>query len=188
MKDLYILTCPCCGGRLAIPQDVSASTCVYCGEDYLVRRETGLIYLSPGLEPGREIKKESELTETERVILRLRKENNALLLSEDALLNEKPQNSLGCLTTAYITLSIISIIAFVGGWLMEDHRQYTPLLVGAILLMLAGVLIFSQAFSRRTWDSKVGTRIKAMDAKVAENNAEIERLRNGGDLNQPRVP
>ena len=188
MKDLYILTCPSCGGRLAIPLDAAASICVYCGRDYLVRRETGLVYLSPGMEPGREVKNESELTETEQVILRLRKENNGLLLSEDTLLNENPQNSLGCLIHTYITLSLLSVIAFVAGYFMEDNIPFTPLVIGLILLILAGVLIFSQAFSRRTWDSKVGTRIKAMDAKVAENNAEIERLRNGGDLNQPRVP
>ena len=48
--DFITLGCPSCGGNLQITKDADRFACKYCGREHLVRREHGVITVTPVLE------------------------------------------------------------------------------------------------------------------------------------------
>lgn len=50
MTDFVTLTCPSCGGKLQITQDIDHFACAHCGTEHTVRRTDGTISLAPGIQ------------------------------------------------------------------------------------------------------------------------------------------
>jgi DNA-directed RNA polymerase subunit RPC12/RpoP len=50
MPDYVNLTCPSCGGRLQVTNDLERFACGYCGHELLVRRGGGIVSLAPVVE------------------------------------------------------------------------------------------------------------------------------------------
>ncbi len=46
-SDFITLSCPNCGGSLAITQDIERFACRYCGYEHIVRRSGGVVSLEP---------------------------------------------------------------------------------------------------------------------------------------------
>ncbi len=47
LADFVTLTCPSCGGKLQIGDDVDRFACSHCGSEHLVRRGGGIVSLAP---------------------------------------------------------------------------------------------------------------------------------------------
>lgn len=47
MTNSISLTCPSCGGKLLITEDIDRFVCVYCGNEHIVKRGDGIISLQP---------------------------------------------------------------------------------------------------------------------------------------------
>ena len=47
MADFVTLTCPSCGGKLQITQDIERFACAHCGREHIVKRSGGIVSLSP---------------------------------------------------------------------------------------------------------------------------------------------
>lgn len=71
MSDFMTLTCPTCGGKLQITEDIDRFACAYCGSEHIVRRSGGVVSLKPvmGL---------LEKTTSELAIMRLEGEQSDL--------------------------------------------------------------------------------------------------------------
>lgn len=78
MADFITLTCPNCGGRLEITNDVDRFACAYCGVEHLVRRGGGIVTLAPVLEGLRDVQAGVNRTASELAIRRLDGEINHL--------------------------------------------------------------------------------------------------------------
>lgn len=50
------LTCPSCGGKLQISDKINRFACGYCGNEQIVHRESGIVYLEPIAEDVRHIR------------------------------------------------------------------------------------------------------------------------------------
>jgi len=50
VTDFVTLTCPSCGGKLQITQDIDHFACAHCGTEHTVRRSGGTISLAPGIQ------------------------------------------------------------------------------------------------------------------------------------------
>jgi len=50
MSDFVTLTCPQCGAKLQITEDIERFACRYCGTEHLVRRAGGIVSLAPILD------------------------------------------------------------------------------------------------------------------------------------------
>lgn len=50
MPDSFTLTCPNCGGKLEITNDIDRFVCAHCGTEHLVNRTGGIISLKPLLD------------------------------------------------------------------------------------------------------------------------------------------
>ena len=74
MTDYISLTCPTCGTKLKITDDMNNFACSHCGSEYIVKREGGAISLVPFVESEKGTNDGVEKTESELAIPRLEKE------------------------------------------------------------------------------------------------------------------
>jgi hypothetical protein len=78
MPDFVTLSCPSCGGKLQITNNIERFACGYCGNEHVVRRGGGIISLIPVAEDIKGIKTGVDKTAAELAIIRLDKEINEL--------------------------------------------------------------------------------------------------------------
>jgi predicted RNA-binding Zn-ribbon protein involved in translation (DUF1610 family) len=74
-KSTYItLSCPSCGGKLQITNDMDRFACGHCGNEHIVRRSGGTISLTPVVEGLRKVQNGVDKTASELAIIRLKQE------------------------------------------------------------------------------------------------------------------
>jgi hypothetical protein len=71
MSDFITLTCPNCGGRLQITDDVERFACAFCGVEHVVRRSGGVVTLKPIVESLAKVQVGVDKTASELAITRL---------------------------------------------------------------------------------------------------------------------
>ncbi|MGI6740313.1 MAG: hypothetical protein ACOX7C_02335 [Brevefilum sp.] len=74
MTDYVTLTCPRCGGKLEITNDIERFACGYCGQEHIVRRGGGIVSLTPIASDVRGIKIGVDKTAAELALVRLAEE------------------------------------------------------------------------------------------------------------------
>lgn len=74
MSDFITLTCPSCGGKLQITKGVDRLACANCGNEHIVKREGGAIFLAPVIETLQNIQVGTDKTASELAIVRLKSE------------------------------------------------------------------------------------------------------------------
>jgi primosomal protein N' len=74
MSDFVTLTCPSCGGKLEITNDIDRFACAHCGAEHVVRRGGGLVSLAPVVNEIRRVGVGVDKTASELAIRRLTNE------------------------------------------------------------------------------------------------------------------
>ena len=85
MPEFVTLTCPSCGGKLEITEDIERFACANCGTEHLVKRGGGTILIRPITDGLAKVQTGVDRTAAELAIVRLKKEIPAL---KDALENK----------------------------------------------------------------------------------------------------
>jgi hypothetical protein len=83
MPDYFTLTCPSCGGRLQITNDMDRFACGNCGNELIVKRGGGTISLAPVVEELKGVKTGVDKTASELAIVRLNQEIDNLYSQRD---------------------------------------------------------------------------------------------------------
>ncbi len=78
MSDFITLSCPNCGGNLALTPDTERFACPYCKREHLVRRSEGHISVVPIIEQLERITQGVDRHASELAIQRLRDDRRAL--------------------------------------------------------------------------------------------------------------
>jgi len=68
------LSCPSCGGKLQITNDMDRFACSHCGNEHIVRRSGGTVSLAPVVEGLRKVQSGVDKTASELAIVRLKHE------------------------------------------------------------------------------------------------------------------
>ncbi len=74
MPDFISLTCPTCGGKLQITNDIERFACGHCGNEHVVRKMGGVISVAPVIEELKGVKTGVDKTASELAIARLERE------------------------------------------------------------------------------------------------------------------
>jgi hypothetical protein len=74
MPDFITLTCPTCGGKLKVTDQIHLLACAHCGNEHFVHRDGGAIYLAPLAQDVRHIRVGVDKTAAELAVARLTKE------------------------------------------------------------------------------------------------------------------
>ena len=68
------LSCPSCGGKLRITNDMDRFACSHCGNEHIVRRSGGTVSITPVVEGLRKVQSGVDKTASELAIVRLKQE------------------------------------------------------------------------------------------------------------------
>jgi DNA-directed RNA polymerase subunit RPC12/RpoP len=74
MVDYVTMSCPTCGGKLQITNDLERFACAYCGNEHIVKRSGGVVSLSPIIESLHKVQLGVDRTASELAIPRLERE------------------------------------------------------------------------------------------------------------------
>ena len=88
MPDFVTLTCPTCGGKLEITNDIERFACGYCGQEHIVKRGGGIISLLPIADDVKGIRVSADKTAAELGLVRLTEELENFNLKRETLLPE----------------------------------------------------------------------------------------------------
>lgn len=78
MPDFLTLTCPTCGAKLKLNEKIHLLVCASCGNEHMVHRDGGAIYLAPIAQDVRQIRVSTDKTAAELAIPRLKAEIKAI--------------------------------------------------------------------------------------------------------------
>jgi hypothetical protein len=74
MVHLITLSCPSCGGKLQISNDIEQFACGYCGSEHIVMRDGGIVALKPLVDGLGKIQSDTNRIVSELAIPRLKTE------------------------------------------------------------------------------------------------------------------
>lgn len=77
MPKFFTLSCPTCGSKLQIGNDLQRFACAFCGNEHIINREGGTISLFPVLESVERIQAGVDRTAIELTIARLERDVQA---------------------------------------------------------------------------------------------------------------
>jgi hypothetical protein len=78
MADYITLSCPSCGHKLQITEDLDRFACSACGNEHIVNRSGGIVSLKPVIESIQRLQVGVDKTAAELAIVRLRNEISQL--------------------------------------------------------------------------------------------------------------
>lgn len=165
MSEFVSLTCPSCGGKLQIGNDVDRFACSYCGCEHVVKRSGGIVSLAPVIEEIRSVKNGVDKTASELAIKRLQEEQNKVRKSI-------PDDNPGCLGKIGNLFIVVALLALLYGFFSllsgEESSLIIALVVFAVFLIL-GIVIANQNAKNRI------ERNRPYLEKIASLQSEINR-------------
>jgi len=104
MADFFALTCPNCGGKLQITNDIERFSCGHCGVEHIVKRGGGIVSIAPIVNGIKRMQTGIDKTAAELSLVRLAKEIEDLKLQKETLLKKYRSKA--------ITVSKLFVISF----------------------------------------------------------------------------
>jgi len=188
MPEFSTLSCPSCGAKLQIGNNIDRFACSYCGNEHIVERTGGIVTLSPVVEEIKHIHICVDKTASELALKRLTQESEDLkqrLDYEIRKYNEANKNK-GChygfLLLIFVTLVILCSMASVLH--VGDPTASTPDIrsiqerVGTIGGLVIFLLIIGFFYTRTLVTNKqnrdLEERIRPYRDSLTRNQREIE--------------
>ena len=152
MQDLLTLTCPTCGAKLKLANHINLLVCANCGNEHMVNRGDGAIYLVPMAEDMRHIRTGVDKTAAELAVARLQKEVEDIGLQfiraeeSDYVLQIPPSALEG------LGLGIVVTTPFVGLFFLFSDMQIAAVICGVIFAV--ALLAVNHARGKRVSEAK----------------------------------
>lgn len=170
MSDFVTLSCPNCGGKLQITNDLERFACSYCGTEQIVRRSGGIIALAPIVYEISKVKAGVDKTAAELAIKRLKEEINDLQNQYSTLYSERSSSTTG-LVIVGLGVFLLGGATFWGG---ITDPNFNSILIGLVLFGIGVFLGYRVYKLRKILDAKQTYILSS--AKKKKN--EMEKLKN----------
>jgi len=141
MPDFITLTCPSCGGKLNITNDMQRFACSYCGTEHIVKRGEGVISLAPVVEGLRNVQTGVDKTASELAINRLKGELAGLEVEINRMNKVTSSTScsiIGIIMAAFGGLLLLVILVNNSAGMNESN---STLCFTSLIFIIIGVLI-----------------------------------------------
>lgn len=174
MPDFLTLTCPTCGAKLKLADKINLLVCASCGNEHMVTRDGGAIYLAPMAADMRQMRVGVDKTAAELAVVRLGKEL-ADLEASLAQLNErrrKNNNESGCLWSVGIVVELILIIQMYNLFAAADYAVS----VGCAILFLGLLAVMIANATKRT-KSQVDEDSERTEAAIKNRRTQLAKNR-----------
>lgn len=180
MTDYITLSCPSCGARLEVTQDIERFACAHCGREHIVKRGGGIVSLSPVVDALRKVEVGVDKTAAELAIVRLQKEIAYLQTNKNELLEDFPQPKISNASYFVIGLGFLSVLSSL--YMFSHSDDYTRL-VGFVFLF-AGIVVGLQGLwphlfhskRAREWDETTGIQLKSLNEQMSKKKSELQHF------------
>lgn len=186
MPDFVTLSCPSCGTRLQISNELSRFACSHCGNEHVVKRSGGIVSLDPVVEQLKNVRTGVDKTASELAIKRLKDEIETLKNKRDNV-----HTSSGCLSSLLnpTLLFFMFIVAFIGAALIGSY-VYTDVDIfgwccGGLLVIIIPTAIYMDYKSKQ--EGKL--EIENFNKLISEKDKELqyhEKIVRAEPITQPR--
>jgi hypothetical protein len=161
MAEFVTLSCPSCGAKLKIENNLKLFACSHCGNEHMVKRTEGVISLAPVVEQLKGVKTGVDKTASELAIQRLRNEIQDLEQQKNGIKGPgcmRLMFSIGLVGSIVIGIVIAALFSLSGGDV-----------VGVILIagfIIAGIVDFASMKENRNlregFDKKISEKYSAL--------------------------
>jgi len=172
MLDFITLTCPSCGGKLKITEDIERFACAHCGTEHLVKRSGGIVALKPVFVS---MSKGVDNTASELALVRLDKEIDIVqkkLAEMNSLLNEHKMDAKAYKSRKSV-YTVIGVILLISGIALVTLTECISLGVFAIA---AGIVSLFTYLGSGTKDDTSHKLIKLQDS-IGQLKAKLIKLK-----------
>lgn len=167
MTDFISLTCPSCGGKLKITSEIERFACVFCGNEYLVKRGDGIVTLAPVIDQIKTMNQGIDKTNAELAMLRLREDIRQLEKRKSAILRKRKAGIQGLASAA--TVLLFSWVSF-----SVSVSQSKGFFLFLVILAVLVILVFSFIVARLNQEYKKGK--KEIKLKESQINKYLQRI------------
>ena len=181
MADFVTLSCPSCGGKLEITNNVERFACSHCGREHIVKRSGGIVSLSPVVDELKKVGVGVDKTAAELAIVRLQKEIAELRVSRVSLLQAFPRPRINPIFLIPILIGLcLSPFSFMGVKNNIGNNfgllVFIPfLLIGIALIVISPIAAFSLLQKQQKhWGETTAIQLKSLDEQIAAKNAELK--------------
>ena len=162
MPELVTLTCPSCGAKLEIGEDIERFACSHCGNEHIVKRSGGTVSLMPVLEQIKKVRAGVDKTASELAIKRLKEEIREIQ-------SRMPAFEEGCFTKVMNWFMGLFVLATLGAILTGDWGN----IIGASALLVGSIAI--GYFIRKKEDASMAEKRKPYIDAIAQRKIELEK-------------
>ena len=179
MSDFITLSCPSCGNKLQITDDIDRFACSACGNEHIVKRSGGIVTLKPVLDGIKRVQVGVDKTASELAIVRLTKEIEELKKNIKTISAQKIDNDSPRVEFSKYGVYFLLIVGFITFVISLIDFLLVGLLIGLICFIL-GVYFYLYLRRRkkieREWaeftSKKVDDKVTALENLI--NDKEIE--------------
>lgn len=177
MADFVTLSCPSCGGKLQISNDIDRFACGYCGQEHIVKRAGGLVSLAPVLEAISGVQQGVDRTASELAISRLEREIAGLEERKLQLYTSYPPAGDSGLPVIFLIFGGISACA---GTLLgfADNGTKCAFIFGIILLGIGLYGLFTQSQAKSSREKIMEEAIPPIDKALNEKKRDLAKHKN----------
>ena len=162
MPELVTLTCPSCGAKLEIGEDIERFACSHCGNEHIVKRSGGTVSLMPVLEQIKKVRAGVDKTASELAIKRLKEEIREIQ-------SRMPAVEEGSFIKVMNWFMGLFVLATLGAILTGEWGD----IIGASALLIASITI--GYFIRKKEDASMAEKRKPYIDAIAQRKRELEK-------------
>jgi hypothetical protein len=151
MPDLITLTCPTCGAKLKVTDQIHLLACRNCGNEHMVIRNADTMYLAPIAQDVRRIAVSTDKTAAELAVARLTRAIESLDI-DLAEINKRPLNDWKEPTIWERIFAIVPVIILLVSCSFFGSGNGAGLLY--FFLFVGTVIIYFVINQKRTLDAK----------------------------------
>lgn len=178
MSNFVTLSCPSCGGKLQVTNDLERFACGYCGSEHIVRRSGGTVSLEPVLEKLDQLKSGVDRTASELAIQRLRNDIRALK-SEHVIIGAE-------LFDKFTPLKVVILLSLGGVISLVVVAVAIGFSVESLLLTLLGVAFFAVSYmagkGNRYRRNRTSVRFAQINAELSQKQTALRDHENLVDM------
>ena len=182
MAQFVTLSCPSCGARLEIHNDTDRFACAYCGQEHVVQRNGGIIWLKPITDAIRQVKTGVDRTAAELAIARLRDDIRELERRKAAMLKNRPSNRRMIVSLIQLCATICPLaglllflngIDFTPGGSMALKSSAIGWMVLISFVTVAVLVVIGTGMTRK--QRKIAESVGVLDQQIAAKHVELRR-------------
>jgi hypothetical protein len=190
MPDFISLSCPSCGAKLQVTEDLDRFACSHCGNEMAVARQGGIVTLKPVTEGLERIRSGTDKTASELAIVRLDKEIEQLEASHNSCVSrldyiQKMRKEKRAKGVKYAIIVCASAMLIGSCFLCYSTGYDNPrgVLITLGILTIGGGIAGASAIivlSRRdnlTEDVEIARKMTALESQLKDKSEQIKKHR-----------